>query len=71
MTNTVKSIMHTQLTETEVMVYLLVAKEGKTYRQVASLPFGFTYETAGVTYKKAAEKIQKLVAADILPPEVA
>lgn len=56
LSNNVKQIMSTQLTETEVMVYLLV-KSGHTYREVAELPFGFTHETARSTFERAEKKM--------------
>ena len=58
--NSVKQIMSTQLTETEVMVYLLVKQGGKTFRDVVELPFGFTHETARTTYERAEKKMDRL-----------
>jgi len=57
--DTVKQIMSTQLTETEVMVYLLVTN-GKTFRDVVELPFGFTHETARTTFERAEKKMDRL-----------
>lgn len=60
----IKQIMSTQLTETEVMIYLLV-KQGKTFRDIAEMPFGFSYETARTTFDKAEKKMDKMANAGI------
>jgi hypothetical protein len=57
--DSIKQIMSTQLTETECMIYLLI-KQGKTFRDVVELPFGFTHETARTMYERAEKKMDKL-----------
>lgn len=67
--DSIKDVMATQLTETEVMVFLLV-REGQSYRDIAKLPFGFSYESARRIYDVAARKVQKMVEAGILEPTI-
>lgn len=51
----IKDIMSKQLSEKEVMIYLLV-ENGMAYRDVAALPFGISHETARTIYEAAKEK---------------
>lgn len=67
--NDVKHIMATQLTETEVMIYLLV-KQGRTFRDIVELPWGFTHETARSTFERAEKKIDKMAEAGLFSTEV-
>lgn len=54
----IRQIMSTQLTETEVMVYLLV-QNGDSYRTIAELPFGMSKDTAQRIYLQAKPKMDK------------
>jgi DNA-directed RNA polymerase specialized sigma24 family protein len=58
MEDTIKQIMSLQLTEEEIMIYLLVVN-GWSYRQVADeLPFGITYGTVMTIFKRAKVKFE-------------
>lgn len=65
----VSIIMSTQLTEKEVLVYLLVMN-GWTYRKIAELPFGISYDTARKLYDKAKPKMDRLAELGLFSTEV-
>jgi 16S rRNA A1518/A1519 N6-dimethyltransferase RsmA/KsgA/DIM1 with predicted DNA glycosylase/AP lyase activity len=67
--DTIKQIMSTQLTELEVMIYLLV-ENGWSYRVIANLPFGISYTTVGNIYEVAKPKFERCAAAGFFQTEV-
>jgi hypothetical protein len=67
--NNVKAIMSTQLTETEVLVYLLMEGGYSDYK-VADLPLGIARSTAGRLYKSAKVKMDAMAEAGIFTTEL-
>lgn len=56
---TVNAIMRTQLTESEVMVFLLIQNNNFTYRELGDM-LGVNYESVRLAYESAKKKIEKM-----------
>lgn len=68
-THSVKTIMDTQLTEIEVLVYLLTEGGYNAYK-IEDLPIGIPKSTAQRIYKRAKEKIDKQAAGGMFQTDV-
>lgn len=62
--NDVRTIMDTQLTETEVLVYLLM-EGGYSEYTVADLPLGISRSTVRRIYSSARAKVERMADAGI------
>lgn len=69
LSTSVKTIMDTQLSETEVLVYLLTEGGYNAYK-IEDLPLGIAKSTAQRIYKKAKAKMDKQAAGGMFQTEV-